>query len=105
MVIGGWNDMSLDELVGQIKNINFFLKYCKKKLRYEIISGKKQVVAGMNYEIILKYNSRIYKEPLFYKITYFINLSGEINGTVHFNKLCNQICVPSVCFIDYKYKC
>ena len=105
MVVGGWNDMCLGELVNQIKNINVILKCCKKRLKYEIVFGKNQVVAGMNYEIVIKYQSRKCKEPTFYKLKYFVNLSGDIDGTAHCNKMCEPVCAPSVCFIDYKCDC
>jgi hypothetical protein len=104
MVVGGWNDMELQQLVDQIKNINDILKCCKKKLKYEIIFGKNQVVAGMNYEIVIKYKKCKCQDPIFYEIKYFINLSGDIEN-VHLHKIDEIITLPGVCFIDYECKC
>ena len=78
--VGEFVVMTYEELNNQIDNINNILLEKKMLLKYKIYNGEKQLVAGMNYKILIKYYKKIYL------IEYFISLKNEILN-IKINKL------------------
>lgn len=96
---GGYNDMWLEQINDQIKNINKILRYFDIELHYGVVYAQYQIVAGTNYNIIIKH----YKSNYSYSLEYFVDLNKKISGSLH--KLTDYVNSPTLCIVKYKCKC
>ncbi len=76
VMVGGFNDISKKQLIQQEDNINKILLENNMKLKYGLISGMMQVVAGFNYKITIKYNKN------YHVVSYFVSLNNDVTGSI-----------------------
>jgi hypothetical protein len=91
--VGEFVLMTLKQLETQINNINYILYNNNKLLKYYIIKGDQQLVAGMNYKIIIKN----YKK--YYLLEYFVSLENQVLNII-INRLKTNTCMKEVIYIN-----
>jgi hypothetical protein len=91
--VGEFVSMTLEQLKEQVDNINNILLLHNKLLKYYIMKGEQQLVAGMNYKILIKN----YKK--YYLLEYFISLNNELLN-VKITKTKIKLCIKGVIHID-----
>ena len=96
MIPGGYNPMSIEQMNEQVKTINRILKHRDITLYYGIVSGEYQIVAGINYKIVIKH----YKCKHYYLLEYFVDLNKKVSGSIH--KLDEDLNKPSLCIVRWK---